>query len=256
MTGRMTGSMTEKVVVFGATSAIAQEVAAIYAARGARLFLVGRNPAKLAAVCGRLGGAVVGSRALDLDDASFAPGLVIEAAAALGDGFDVALIAHGQLGDQPQTEADYAAAEAVLTTNFLSAVALLIPIANLLQAQRRGHVAVLSSVAGERGRPRNYTYGAAKGALTIYLQGLRTRLWRHGVGVHTIKLGPVDTPMTVGHRKHLLFGRADRVAADVVRAIDSGLGVAYVPWFWGVIMPIVRALPEPVMQRLSFLSGR
>jgi decaprenylphospho-beta-D-erythro-pentofuranosid-2-ulose 2-reductase len=248
--------MTEGVVVFGATSAIAQEVAAIYAARGARLFLFGRAPAKLAELRGRLGDAVVGARAVDLDDCASAPGLVDEAAAALGGGFDVALIAHGWLGEQLETERDYPVAEAVLKTNFLSAVALLIPLANLLQAQGRGHLAVLSSVAGERGRPRNYTYGAAKGALTIYMQGLRTRLFRHGVGVHTIKLGPVDTPMTVGHRKHVLFGRPDRVAVDIVRAIDRGRAVAYVPWFWCFIMTIVRALPEPLMQRLAFLSGR
>ena len=87
------------------------------------------------------------------------------------------------------------------------------PLGNYFEAAGAGHIAVMSSVAGERGRPRNYTYGAAKGALNLYLQGLRTRLWPRGVGVHTLKLGPVDTPMTATHEKTLLFSRADRVAA-------------------------------------------
>ena len=248
--------MAERVVIFGATSAIASEVARVYAARGARLFLVGRDPEKLSALRSRLGDAVVGAESVDLNATADATRWVESAAAALGGGFDVAVIAQGLLGDQLATEREYAEAELVLRTNFLSAVALLVPLANRFEVQRAGHIVVLSSVAGERGRPRNYTYGAAKGALTVYLQGLRTRLWRHGVGVHTIKLGPVDTPMTVGHRKHLLFGRRDRVAEDIVRAVDRGRGEVYVPWFWYFIMAIVRAMPEIVLQRLSFLSGR
>jgi short-subunit dehydrogenase len=135
-------------------------------------------------------------------------------------------------------------------------VALLVPLGNHFEAAGGGHIAVLSSVAGDRGRPRNYTYGAAKGALNIYLQGLRTRLWPRGVGVHTLKLGPVDTPMTTTHKKTLLFSRADAVAAGVIDAIDAGRAEAYVPGYWRAIMFVVRNLPEGVLQRVSALSGR
>ena len=135
-------------------------------------------------------------------------------------------------------------------------VALLIPLANYFESAGAGHLAVLSSVAGERGRPRNYTYGAAKGALNVYLQGVRSRLWTRGVGVHTIKLGPVDTPMTRDHKKTLLFARAPRVAAAVVRAIDGRCGEAFVPGFWRGIMFVVRVLPELIFRRISALSGR
>jgi short-subunit dehydrogenase len=250
-----------RVVIFGATSAIAAEVAALLAARGARLFLVGRDAGKLAAVERRLGMAVVGIRVADLNDLA-APGLVEEAAGVLGAGsgvaagFDLAVIAQGWLGDQLETERDGAHARAVLETNLLSAVALLVPIANMLEAQGAGHVVVLSSVAGLRGRPRNYTYGAAKAGLTVYLQGLRTRLLSRGVQVSTILLGPVDTPMTASHGKHLLFGRPDRVAAEILRAVDRGGGEVFVPWFWRYIMAGVQATPEFVIQRLPFLSGR
>jgi decaprenylphospho-beta-D-erythro-pentofuranosid-2-ulose 2-reductase len=251
-------AMTEpaqRILIFGATSAIAEEVARLYAARGARLYLVGRNAEKLGRIAGALGSAVVAARAADLDDTSSAQRLVDEAAAVLG-GVDVAVIAHGLLGDQAATERDYGEAERVLRTNFLSVVALLVPLANYLEAAGHGQIAVMSSVAGDRGRPRNYTYGTAKGALNVYLQGLRTRLWSRGVGVHTLKLGPVDTPMTADHRKTALFVRAPAAAADIVTAIDRGRAEAYVPWFWRPIMATVQRLPERVVQRFPFLSGR
>jgi short-subunit dehydrogenase len=218
---------------------------------------VGRSAEKLAQLAASVGpAAVVATRAQDFTDTDAARPLVEGAWEALG-GLDVACIAHGLLGDQLATERDFAEAEHVIRTNFLSVLALLVPLANLFErAGGGGHIAVLSSVAGDRGRPRNYTYGAAKGALNVYLQGLRTRLWSHGVGVHTLRLGPVDTPMTATHRKHLLFARPDRVAAQVIRAIDRGRMEVYVPWFWRLIMAGVRGLPEPVIQRLAFLSGR
>ncbi len=245
----------DNVLIFGATSAIAAEVAARYAQRGARLFLVGRDPLKLQTLCRRLGEAVVGHTVADLADTQANAARVETAAQALGT-IDIAVVAHGLLGDQLATERDYAEAETVLRVNLLSPVSLLVPLANVLERQGHGHLAVLSSVAGERGRPRNYTYGAAKGALTIYLQGVRSRLWRRGVAVSTFKLGPVDTPMTTDHPKNLLFATAPAVARDIVAHLDSKQGDVYLPWYWSPIMGVVRRLPEPLFQRLGFLSGR
>lgn len=219
------------------------------------MFLLGRDPTKLQALCAELGPAVAGSRAADLAELTAADGHVAEAWSALG-GVDVACIAHGLLGDQLTSEHDVRHAELIVRTNFLSPVALLIAISNRFETIGAGSICVLSSVAGDRGRPRNYTYGSAKGALSLYLQGLRTRLHAKGIHVHTIKLGPVDTPMTVNHRKHLLFARAQPVAESILRVIDRGGGVAYVPWFWRPVLAVVRALPEFVIQRLGFLAGR
>lgn len=248
--------LMERVLILGATSAIAAEVAVLHARRGDRLHLVGRNPDKLAAVARRCEGASVTTATADFDDLARADAVLREAVTALGGSPERALIAHGELGDQLETERDVSAAEAVIHTNFVSAVALLIPLANEMERAGRGRLGVITSVAGERGRPRNYTYGAAKGALSVYVQGLRTRLYRAGVKVTTLKLGPVDTPMTVGHAKHALFGTAPGVARDIVRAMDRGVAVAYAPRVWGAIMAVVRATPERVVQRLGFLSGR
>lgn len=247
--------MTQRVLIVGATSAIAAEVARIYATRGDRLHLLARNAEKLDALARSLSAPGLSSATADFADLARVEDLVRDALAKLG-GVDVVLIAHGELGDQQRTEASFAEAEAIFRTNLLSVIAFLVPLANVLEAQRAGCVGVITSVAGDRGRPRNYTYGAAKGALNIYLQGLRSRLFGAGVKVVTLKLGPVDTPMTATHTKNALFASAPSVALGIVKALDAGVTEAYVPSFWGAIMPVVRSTPERVFQLLPFLSGR
>jgi len=251
----MVCAMTERVLIVGATSAIAAEVAKRYAARGARLHLVARNPEKLATVVQGLGGAEVSSAVADFAELAGVEQLVRSAHERLGS-IDVVLLAHGDLGDQLRSEASFEEAEAIFRINLLSVVAFLIPLANVLERQGSGVLGVITSVAGDRGRPRNYTYGAAKGALNIYLQGLRSRLFGSGVRVVTLKLGPVDTPMTVNHEKNLLFARAADVASSIVAALDAGAPEVYVPSFWGVIMPMVRSTPERIFQLFPFLAGR
>ncbi len=246
--------MSERILVFGATSTVAARCCALWAARGARLHLVGRDASKLAAVALGCPGATTAQA--DLADLEQAEARVQEAVAALGGGVDVVLIAHGDLGDQQESEADFGEAERILRANLLSAIALVVPLANVLERQRAGTLAVITSVAGERGRPRNYTYGAAKGALGLYLQGVRSRLYAAGVTVTTLKLGPVDTPMTVDHAKNAFFSTPERVAEDIVRAIDARAAEVYVPWFWRGILAAVRVMPEAVFQKLGFLSGR
>jgi short-subunit dehydrogenase len=245
----------QRVLILGATSAIASEVAQLYAGRGDHLFLVGRNGAKLADVERRCAKAQVTTAQADFATLEKNAELIEDAFELLG-GVDTALIAHGDLGDQLATERSFEDAERTLRTNLLSVISLLIPLANRMEAARRGRIGVITSVAAERGRPRNYTYGAAKGALNVYLQGLRSRLYPAGVSVTTLKLGPVDTPMTHDHAKHALFGKPGDVARSIVRVLDASVPEAYVPSFWRVIMSVVRGTPEAVFQRLSFLSGR
>jgi short-subunit dehydrogenase len=243
----------ENVLIIGATSAIASEVAHLHAARGDRLFLVGRSVEKLAGLSEALGPAFVGSAHVDFSTTSevdVAPWL--ERLPTL----DRVLIAHGELTDQVASESSVELAERSFRVNLLSAVALLIPLSRALEKQGHGRLCVITSVAGERGRPRNYTYGAAKGALGLYLQGLRSRLYGKGPSITTIKLGPVDTPMTENHRKNAVFSDKRAVAVAIVRAMDRRRGEVFVPGFWRLIMAVVRNLPEPLFQRFAFLSGR
>jgi decaprenylphospho-beta-D-erythro-pentofuranosid-2-ulose 2-reductase len=242
------------VLILGATSHVAADVARVYAARSARLYLVGRNSEKLRALCVELGAAVVGSEAIDFARYEGNAGCIARAVTALGR-IDVALIAHGELGDQLQSEREFAEAERIIAINFTSAVSLIVPLANQLETQGTGCLAVISSVAGERGRPRNYSYGAAKGALTLYLQGVRSRLWP-AVSVVTIKLGPVHSPMTADHPKNALFADSPAAARSIVAAIDRRRGEVFVPWYWRPIMSVVVLLPEAIFQRFGFLAGR
>jgi decaprenylphospho-beta-D-erythro-pentofuranosid-2-ulose 2-reductase len=247
----------KRVLILGATSAIAGAAAHVFAARGDKLFLVGRDKDKLARLGASLGASVVGTLVADFDQLGDNEARVSQGVLALG-GLDVALIAHGWLGDQRESETSFAHAEAVITTNFTSVVSLVLPLANRFESEGHGSLVVLGSVAGDRGRPRNYTYGAAKGALHLYLQGVRSRLHKSapGVRVVTVRLGPVDTPMTRDHKKNALFSEPDAVAKTIVESCSHGPEDVYVPWYWQAIMGAVRGMPESIFKRLSFLSGR
>jgi decaprenylphospho-beta-D-erythro-pentofuranosid-2-ulose 2-reductase len=248
-------AMQRKTLILGATSAIAAEVAVLCAARGDRLYLIARNESKLAVLVDSLGTSVAGFQCCDLLEFEHSEERVQKAIASLG-GLDRALIAHGYLGDQPRSEHDIDYANKVIGVNFVSAVSFLMPLANFLETQGHGHLGVITSVAGERGRPRNYTYGASKRGLTCYLEGLRSRLYAAGVRVHNIKLGPVDTPMSAGHKQNALWGEKSAVARGIVKVLERRWHVAYLPRSWRAVMCVVRCLPEFVFQRFSFLSGR
>jgi short-subunit dehydrogenase len=138
-----------------------------------------------------------------------------------------------------------------LQTNGTSVIALLTLLANRFEAQGHGTLAVIGSVAGDRGRQSNYVYGTAKGMLAIFLQGLRNRLHRRGVNVLTIKPGFVDTPMTAGFEKGPLWASPEQVASRIIVAIDKGWDVVYAPAFWRLIMLVITTIPERVFKRLS-----
>jgi decaprenylphospho-beta-D-erythro-pentofuranosid-2-ulose 2-reductase len=240
-----------RVLVVGATSAIASETARRYAAHGARLFVTGRGADRLEAVAADLrvrGAAAVETAVLDVTDHDRCRE-VVETAWSAFDGLDVALLAHGMLPDQPECQASVEKTLVALDVNFVSTVALLTPLANRFEAARRGCIAVITSVAGDRGRQSNYVYGAAKGGLDRYLEGLRNRLFRSGVAVVTLKPGFVDTPMTAALRQGLLFVSARRAGLAVHRAIERRRNVAYIPWYWRPIMAIIRAIPEAAFKR-------
>lgn len=242
-----------KILIIGATSAIAEATARILAGRGDALYLVARNEMRLAAVAADLsvrGSPRVGSEVLDANDVGAHESMLKRAETFLG-GYDTVLIAHGTLSDQKACEASVELALREIDTNALSVVALLTRIANRLEQRRAGTIAVISSVAGDRGRASNYVYGSAKALVTAFLSGLRQRLGKSGVGVVTIKPGFVDTPMTAAFAKGPLWARPERVAQGIVRALDRRSNTVYLPGFWWPIMFIIRAIPERLFWRLS-----
>ena len=245
--------LPQRVLALGATSAIAEATLRLLAEQNASFFLVGRNAGKLAVVRDDLvtrGAQAATVCVLDLDDTSAHPAMLNQALAALG-GIDLALLAHGILGDQAEAQRDFNAAHHILHTNFISAVSLINALANYFEAEHRGTLAVISSVAGDRARRSNYIYGASKGALNLVLDGLRHRLHGSGVQVLTIKPGFVSTPMTAHLPPGPLFASPAQVARDILDAIQAGKSVLYTPRFWAAIMFAVRNTPSWLFHKTS-----
>lgn len=243
------------VLIIGATSGIAEAVAKRYAAKGAHLFLVGRSENKLPAIASNLQARGAGSVQTFVMDANHSESItpMLDAAWQTLGRVDVALVAHGTLPDQNRTETDIAYAVEQFRTNSESAIACLIGLAPRLEQQGHGVIAVIGSVAGDRGRASNYLYGAAKAAVETFASGLRARLFASGVHVLLVKPGFVATPMTAHLQlPGLLTSTADQAAADIVNAIHKHKDVIYTAWFWAWIMRIIRWLPAVVFKRLKF----
>jgi short-subunit dehydrogenase len=242
-----------RILILGATSALAHETAKYFAKDGASLVLVARSPLKLQAVSDDLrvrGAKEIQTIEADLTD--FARHQeILEAALKPFAGLDMALIAYGTLGDQQLCERDVETTLQEFTTNATSVIALLTLLANYFEQQGRGSIAVISSVAGDRGRQSNYVYGAAKGAVTVFLQGLRNRLAKKGVTVVTIKPGMVNTPMTAHMRKGPLFANPRKVGHGIHTAILKHKEVAYVPGYWRYVMWIIKSIPEPIFKKMN-----
>lgn len=243
----------KKVLIVGALSAIAQETARCFASAGARIYLIARDEKKLETCAADLrarGASFVAAAAADLDLVEHHEGLVSQAERSL-EGLDAVLIAYGFLPDQELSLSDFKLVQRTFQTNALSAISWSMLTAARFEAQRGGVLAVIGSVAGDRGRYKNHVYSAAKSAIAVYLQGLRARLSRAGVCVLTIKPGFVDTPMTAGLKKNKLFADAPSVGRSIYRAMVARKDIAYVPWFWRWIMFIVCSIPEVFFKRLK-----
>ena len=243
----------KSVLVVGATSAIAEATARIYAANGDRIYLLARNQDRLEVIKRDLqvrgADAVYSARfeALDFDSHAGMVDSVFQELTKI----DIVLIAHGSLPDQQRCQKSASEAREELEVNAIGTISILTYLSNILESQKFGVVAVITSVAGDRGRKSNYVYGAAKGMLSIFLQGLRNRLFDAGVVVVDIKPGFVETPMTESFSKGALWASPSTVARCVVDGIERKKHTVYAPGYWRVIMFLIRAIPEAIFKRLN-----
>ena len=241
------------VLILGATSGIASALAKEFAAHKYDLVLGGRDRDELSALASDLSlrnsvrASVLAFDALDTQThvASLQSFLVESGNALAG-----AVVCIGYLGDQAKAQVNWDEARLILETNFTGCVSVLNMLANHFELRRTGFICAITSVAGDRGRQSNYHYGAAKAGLSVYLQGLRNRLFPAGVKVITVKPGFVDTRMTYGRPGLFLLASPESVAQGIFRAIVKGKSVVYLPWFWRPIMLIVRSIPETIFKRL------
>jgi len=256
---------TGRALILGAGSAVAEALAEQLAPQGWDLILAGRHRDVLEPIAADVAlrfdveAAVWEFDALDLAGHA---GLASRIAADCGD-FDLVVCVFGYLGDQQRVRDNTDEMTRTLGTNFTGAAVVLGHLANYLEERQRqaGESSLpggappgiigITSVAGDRGRQSNYVYGAAKGGLALYLQGLRNRLARGRLHVMTVKPGFIDTPMTEGMEGLFLVASPQRVATDILRGYRRGRDVMYTPWFWRWILLIIRLIPERLFKRLS-----
>ncbi|ALM85289.1 SDR family oxidoreductase [Bordetella sp. N] len=244
--------MSLNILILGATSGIAQAVGRRYAGEQASFFLVARDQAKLDMVAADLrgrGALAVHTFAADALDYAALDRMCATAWSTFQT-LDVALIAHGTLPDQDRAQEDLDYAIHEFRANGESAIAAMGLMARRFEEQGRGVLAVIGSVAGDRGRGSNYLYGSAKAALDAYASGLRARLFKAGVHVLTIKPGFVATPMTANlDLPARLTAQPERVAEDIVRAVARRKDMLYTPGFWRLIMTIIKLVPNAIFKR-------
>lgn len=243
----------KKVLIIGATSAIAENAARIWANVGCSLFLVARSQERLDVISKDLvvrGAVGVDQFCMDLTQLDGQDAMLNAAYAFLGE-IDIALIAHGTLSNQAACESSPQLTLQEINTNALSVISLLTLLANHFEERKSGMIAVISSVAGDRGRQSNYVYGSAKAMVSAFTSGLRQRLAKSNVHVLTVKPGFVDTPMTKDFSKGPLWAKSHTVAYQIVKACNSKGGILYTPKFWWVIMGIIKLIPETIFMKLK-----
>ena len=243
-----------KIVALGATSLIAQETLKNFAKDKDSFLLVGRNEDKLKEVAKNL--EVLGANEVqvkvvkDFCDYSAHETIINEADKMLSN-FDNFFVFYGELNNQKEMEQDFKKAKELLDVNFISVASFVSIVANKFEKEKRGNIAVISSVAGDRGRQSNYFYGASKGGLSVFLEGLRNRLSFSNVNVLTVKPGFVATPMTAHREKGLLFASANYVGKTIYKAVKKNKNVLYTPCFWWGIMFIVKHIPECIFKKMK-----
>ena len=244
----------ETIVIFGATSALAQAVAKIHADNGDSIILVARNQEHQESIATDLrvrGAGEVSMITADLANVKDHPELLAQLRS-LSTNIHKYYFFYGVLPNQEACQQSWPSTLEALNTNFLSKVSLLSLLANQIEQETNRSLIVVSSVAGDRGRQSNYVYGAGKGALSIFLQGLRNRLQKANCSVITIKPGFIDTPMTKDFDKGgLLWASPEKVAKDIVKAGNKNKDVVYSPWFWRYIMLIIKLIPERIFKKLN-----
>lgn len=242
-----------KIAIIGASSAIAHEAAKCFARDHAEFVLVGRSEDKLSVVADDLkvwGAQRAEIYVQDVTDLEQHEELLAHTIETLG-GLDLILIAHGTLGDQRKSELSVAETLKELNNNAISVISLLTLVANYFEDRKSGCIAVISSVAGDRGRKSNYVYGTAKATVSTFLQGLRNRLATSGVSVVTIKPGTVATPMTAHMKQGLLFAQPKVVGECIYNGIKKHHDVIYAPGYWRYIMFVIKSIPESIFKKLS-----
>jgi decaprenylphospho-beta-D-erythro-pentofuranosid-2-ulose 2-reductase len=244
-----------KIVIIGATSAIAEQCARLWLSNAPQeMILVGRDLARLDLLAAdlrvRTPATTITTVTTDFQDGAKIAGFAQDCMT--GTPPDLVLIAHGALPDQLACQSDLTLCAEVLGVNGVSPVLFAEAFVERMVTEDKGTIAIIGSVAGDRGRKSNYVYGAAKGLVERYAQGLQHRLAKSAVQIVLIKPGPTDTPMTAHLKKDgAKLSPVQAVAQTMVDGIERGKAVIYVPGKWALIMFVIRNLPNTIFGRMD-----
>tara|TARA_B100001996_G_scaffold291172_1_gene231382 strand:+ start:3959 stop:4693 length:735 start_codon:yes stop_codon:yes gene_type:complete len=242
-----------KIIIIGATSAIARSTARLYAEQNSQIFLVGRDGRRLRELKADLelrGANSIENLTLDITNCNEHANVINKSIQFLGH-IDIAIICHGSLPDQKKCESNFREIEKAININGLTTISFCTEISKQLELQKAGTLAVITSVAGDRGRQPNFIYGAAKSMVSTYLQGLRGKLLPFDVHVIDIKPGLVDSPMTAKFEKGALWSTPELVAIDIVSGIKKKRHTIYTPSYWRFIMAAVCSIPEVIFKKIK-----
>jgi decaprenylphospho-beta-D-erythro-pentofuranosid-2-ulose 2-reductase len=247
--------MMKRIVIVGATSGIAKECARIWVKESpVELTLVVRDTSRAQALVSdllvRSPNSKIDAISTDFTSPAAIKGLVD--AVYQSKTIDIVLIAHGTLPEQAECENNLELCNDTLEINGVSPCLFAEAFANVMQHQGKGSIAIIGSVAGDRGRKSNYIYGAAKGLVSRYAEGMQHRFASSRLNITLIKPGPTATPMTEKMRANgMKMAPADLVAKEIVEGIAKGKAVIYTPKKWQIIMLIIRHLPSFVFNKLN-----
>lgn len=244
----------KNILIIGANSAIAQECAKIWTKRDEKLYLVARDQEKLEEFTKnliRINNKPIKTFCFDFNNLDEHVQMLNEVEKEF-ENIDLVLIAHGTLLDQVECQTNVEMAIKEIKNNAISTISMLTHLANRFEKKKKGTLAIISSVAGDRGRASNYVYGSSKAMVTTFASGLRQRLSKFNIKVLTIKLGLVDTPMTSKFKKNFLWSDPKNVAKKIISSIDKSKDEVYIPKFWYLIFVVIKLLPDAIFKRLKF----
>ena len=244
----------KNIVIIGANSAIAEALAREYCRSAKKIYLLSRDTIKLRKVANDLrirGNAEIFFSKVDVNKYEKHKSIIHKIFLKLST-VDLFIFASGSLAKQREIENSFEKIHHELSTNSIGIISLLSYIVPKLEVQKNNSViSVITSVAGDRGRKSNYIYGASKGLLSIYLQGLRGRLHKSHVHILDIKPGLIISPMTKSIKKNFLWRKPSEISSSIQKAIHTRKTVVYVPWFWKFIMIIIKIIPEKIFNKLN-----
>ena len=244
----------KNILVIGSTSKIAEACLRLWAIKKCEFFLVARNIKKneiLSESLKNLGARNVYNYTMDLNHLNLHNKMYEDACSKLSN-IDLVFIAHGTLPNQSDIQNDEKDILDTINTNALSVINLLTIIAKDFESKKQGHIAILSSVAADRGRESNYIYGSSKAMITVFAEGLGQRLKKSNIDLTIIKPGIIDTPMTNELKKNFLWSSPNKIATKIIKAIEKKRSEVYVPSFWFIIMLIVKFIPNFIFKKLKF----